>query len=364
MQRSMSDQMVAKGLAGVVVDSTAISEVRAEGALSYRGIDIGELVPHSVTEVANLLVRGTLDADLDDDLRPHINLTQQESQWVLGLPSHLHPMQVVQGLTPLLAPTAELGFGEADAGVLVAAKLPAVVATHLRGEAVPLDPDKPYAQRFVEAISPGANEAQIEAFNCAQILQLEHSFNAGTFAARVVASTLAPIQNAIAAGFGALSGALHGGADQAALNMVDELESVAAAQTFVAKALAQGTKIPGMGHREYRARDPRAVFLAQWAARLVEAEPKDSPLRHSYAILNTIDETFGEHMRALDKPLYPNVEFFKGLVYRAIGLPNEYFTTGFCMARVFGYIAHFQESRQDNRIFRPAARYIGPSSNP
>ena len=303
---------------------------------------------------------GSLEGNLDEVLAPHINLSQEESAWVLGLSKQLHPMQVVQGIAPVLVPSTDLGFGEANAGLNLAAKLPAVMATHMRGEAVVLDADKSYAERFVEVVSPGANQAQIDAFNCAQILQLEHSFNAGTFAARVVASTLAPIQNAIAAGFGALSGELHGGADQAALDMVDALASAEAAVQHVDDALAAGVKIPGMGHREYRARDPRAVFLAEWAARLVQAAPVESALHNQYAILNAIDETFGERMQALGKPLYPNVEFYKGLVYRAIGLPNEYFTAGFCMARVFGYIAHFQESRADNRIFRPAARYVGP----
>ena len=193
------------------------------------------------------------------------------------------------------------------------------------------------------------------AFNTAQILQLEHSFNAGTFAARVVASTLADIAAAVAAGFGALSGPLHGGADQKALEVVDQLNTDTEIALYVDQVLARGGRLPGMGHREYRVRDPRAAYLETWAERLAHGTPHAV----TFDKLKLLEQTFRGRMEERGKPVYANVEFYKGLVYRILGLPDNYFTAGFAMARVYGYVAHVVESRENNRIYRPKARYIG-----
>ncbi len=351
---------VAKGLAGVVVEETAVSEVLPAGYLRYRGYDIEDLVAYPVAQVAGLIVEGNLSTDLEPLLKAAANLTARETDLVLQAPADLHPMRLLQGVVPLLSRGEALGYGEADQGLHVAAKLPALVATHLRRAAVELDVSQPYAERFLLALGNHPSALQSEAFNITQILQLEHSFNAGTFAARVVASTLAPVEAAIAAGFGALSGSLHGGADEAVLNIADGLDSIAAAERYVDQTLVDGGKIPGMGHREYRERDPRARILEAWAQRLVAGTPAEE----TFAILAATEKRFREAMIPRGKPLHANVEFYKGVVYRALGLPNRFFTAGFAMARVFGYIAHFIESRQDNRIYRPAASYVGPRRAP
>jgi len=348
-------EKVAKGLAGVVVDTTAISNVQAQGALSYRGHAIETLVDSPFFQVANLVVTGEMNDSLHQLLKPSMNLTPAETALVLQTPAQMHPMKVLQGIVPLLSRSAELGFGEADQGLHVAAKLPAVVATHLRRQAVEVDPDLGYAEAFLHAIGHSASAEHVQAFNTAQILQLDHGFNAGTFAARVVASTLASVESSIAAGIGALSGPLHGGADQAVLEIADSLASVAEARDYVAKALAAGEKIPGMGHREYRAVDPRALCLQAWVEKLAigsEHEPV-------YHLLREIDTQFAAAMADRGKALHANVEFYKGLLLRVLGLPNHFFTAAFAMARSFGYVAHFMESRQDNRIFRPQAEYVG-----
>lgn len=355
-KRERSDEPVAKGLAGVVVDDTAISDVQAQGRLGYRGESIDSLVDLPVTRVAHRLIFNE-DGDLDEAIRRHANLTSTESSWVLSLPAATHPMQVLAAAVPVLAAAGDFGLGDADQGLTIAAKLPAVVATHLKREPVEMDDGLGYAERFVRVVNPAATSAHEAAFNCAQVLQLDHGFNAGTFAARVVASTLAPIANAIGAGFGALSGPLHGGADQAIMDVVDGLASADDARAYVDDALARGDKIPGMGHREYRVRDPRAAHLERWAEQLAAT---DQRLASDLAVLRTMEAHFAERMREVGKPVHPNVEFYKGLVYRAVRLPNRFFTSGFAMARVFGYVAHFVESRGDNRIFRPAARYVGP----
>ncbi len=348
--------MVAKGLAGVVVEETRISDVRAEGVLAYRGVDIGDLIERPFMDVAAWVVAGTQEQDFEALLRPWVNLQDAETALILALPAELHPMKVLQAMVPVLSTDdgADLGFGEADRGLQVAAKLPAVVATHLLRKPVQLDISLPYAQRFLQAL--GVTDADYcQAFNVAQILQIEHSLNAGTFAARVVASTLAGVDSAIAAGIGALSGPLHGGADQAVLEIADTLKDEQEARAYVQCSLQRGEKLPGMGHREYRVRDPRARCLQGWAEKLALGGEHEN----TYRILVAMEDEFRKLMLPKGKELHANVEFYKGVVYRSIGFPNHFFTAGFAMARVFGYVAHFIESRLDNRIFRPAARYVG-----
>ncbi len=348
-------QMVSKGLAGVPVDHTAIADVQAAGVLSYRGHSIETLVKYPFLTVAGLVVDDRLDDHLASLLADSMNLQPWETTWILSLPEDLHPMKVLQALVPVLTEGPDLGYGEANQGLHVAAKLPAVVATHLMRRAVQLDATLGYAGAFIQAIEGNPEPRVVDAFNTTQILQMEHSFNAGTFASRVVVSTLASVEAGIAAGIGALSGPLHGGADEAALNLADRFATPDEARAYVAAALERGEKIPGMGHREYRVVDPRARFLKQWAAQLSQGTEHEN----TYRILCEMDETFSAAMAARGKPLHANVEFYKGLVLRIAGLPNHFFTAAFAMARVFGYVAHFIESRVDNRIYRPAAVYDG-----
>jgi len=346
---------VEKGLAGVVVEQTAISDVRSEGTLIYRGHSIETLANQPFFSVAGLVVDGKLDNHLLADLAPARNLDSRETAFVLAAPRETHPMQLLQSIVPLISRGGDLGYGEANQGLHVAAKLPAVIATFLRQQAVSVDATVGYAEGFLAAIGSAENEEHVQAFNTTQILQLEHGLNAGTFASRVVASTLASVESSIAAGIGALSGSLHGGADQAVLEIADSLADTNAAREYVSRALAQGEKVPGMGHREYRAVDPRATCLQVWVERLAISGKH----ARTYEILREIDTSFADAMRERGKPLHANVEFYKGLVMRVVGLPNHYFTAAFAMARVYGYIAHFIESRQDNRIYRPAAEYVG-----
>ena len=346
-----------KGLEGVVVADTAISDVRAEGQLIYRGLPIETLVQWPFLEVAALVVDGERHSQFESLFAQHGNLTPEEQQMVLSVPVSMHPMQLLQVVIPWLgAGLSRNGIEPRDLGLSVAMKLPAVVCTHLHNKPISLDVQEGYVGALVRGIAPDLPGQVIrdreQALNVSQILQLEHSLNAGTFAARVVASTEARIESAMAAGVAALSGPLHGGADQAVLDLVDGFDSVEQARDFVHAALERGEKIPGMGHREYRARDPRAACLETWAQR-VSAGTQHAD---TYAKLVAVETTFRELVG--NKPLYANVEFYKGLVYRSLGLPNAYFTAGFVMARVFGYIAHYLENATDNRIFRPAANYV------
>jgi len=347
-----------KGLDGVVVDTTAISLVDgARGQLSYRGHDIGSLIDRPFAEVAALVAVGHPDTGFARRLSDASPLSAREEALVLALPSSVHPMHLLQGLTPLLDHTGTFAeHGDAAQGFAVAAKLPSLIATHFRRRSVAdVRADDPITQFLAQIEAPERDDAR-RAFEVAQILQIEHGFNAGTFTARVVASTLAPVENALSAAFGALHGVLHGGADQAALETADRVGAPQRASAFVDACLANGDKVMGMGHREYRVVDPRAVHLKGLAGRLAAGTEHEITFR----TLEAIEARFTERMAERDRELYANVEFYKGLVFRVLGLPPRFFTALFGMARVFGYLAHFVESREDNRIVRPQAHYVGP----
>ena len=348
---------IARGLEGVIVDTTAISLVDGEnGILSYRGVSIDELVSQPFGEVAALVVDEQLSPTLSSEMLAAGPLSDREQKLVLGLPRELHAMHVLQGVTPLLdRTTAFAERGEAAQGFAVAAKLPGIVATHLRGEAPLPSTTADPAIRFLEQIGAPSTDIAHHAYSVTQILQLEHSFNASTFVARATASTLAPVENALSAAFGTLHGVLHGGADQAALETADQVGKPEQAAAFVDQCLRDKTKVMGMGHREYRVLDPRARYLKTLAEDLC----RDTPHEITYRTLVAIEDRFTERMAEQGKSLYANLEFYKGLIYRTLGLPTSFFTANFAMARVYGYLAHFQESRLDNRLVRPKALYVG-----
>jgi citrate synthase len=350
-----------KGLAGVVVADTAVSLVDgAAGTLAYRGKIIGDLVDLPFLDVANWVSRGRDGDEFTELMLTNGNLSRAETELVLSIGAHAHPMQVLQAVTPVLDPsTAFAGLADvppdAVQGFSVAAKLPAIIATRLNGKPVELEGD--YVEGFLAAINSNLNAEARQAFNGTQILQIEHSLNASTFVARSVASTLAPVENCLSAAFGSLHGVLHGGADQAALETADRVGCAVNANAFVDRCIATGEKVMGMGHREYRVVDPRARLVKRFAEQIARGTEHES----TYETLVAIDERFNERMQERGKALYANVEFYKGLVFRVIGFPPAYFTALFAMARVFGYLAHFIESRVDNRIVRPAAHYVGPT---
>lgn len=346
-----------KGLEGVVADTSAVSLVDGmRGELSYRGYTIGSLVDQPFPAVASLVALDRFDPSFGSVLTDASTLTARETALVLGLPAELHPMHVLQGVTPLLDRSAAFAeLGDAAHGFVVAAKLPTLVATHFRREPVTTVIDGDPIGQFLAQIGAPKSVAVRQAFEAAQILQLEHGFNAGTFTARVVASTLAPVENALSAAYGALHGVLHGGADQAALETADEVGGPERAAAFVDECLATGRRVMGMGHREYKVVDPRARHLKV----LAEALSVGTQHERTFRTLEGIEHRFTERMAEQGKALYANVEFYKGLVFRALGLPPRFFTALFAMARTFGYLAHFIECRADNRIVRPQAQYVG-----
>lgn len=357
MTETTKPQEVSPGLDDVIVGTTSISHVQGlEGTLSYRGESIDALVRQPFDRVANHVLGAGIDAaDLSAALTIAAVASQRETDAALALPSSLHPMSVLQALTHQLDPSDAIeelpNLGEAAHGLTLAARLPGLMllrATHRQPSG------NTSIERLLSQLARD-DEPASDALNTVQILQLEHGYNAGTFASRVVASTLAPIQNAIAAGFGALHGVLHGGADQAALETADNVGDPAKAADFVDAALARKDKIMGMGHREYRVVDPRSKHVKRIARSLCAGTPHEQTL----ATLEAIEARVNMRMAERGKDVHANLEFYKGIVYRALGLPNDLFTATFAFARVYGYIAHFIEGRRENRLIRPAARYVG-----
>lgn len=362
-----------KGLEGILADSTALSLVEGEGGhLYYRGYPVEALAEKRFVEVAWLLLFGELPnvADLDefeDFLWKAGQLPEDVAANVRAL-TRLggHPMATLQAITPLLTvepPRTSPGrTAHEKEGLLVAARVPAVIAT-IHAERAGREPVAyPWARRYGERYlyllnnrAPTADE--LRAFECMQILQLDHGFNASTFTARVVTSTLGPTASALSAAMGALFGSLHGGADQAALEMAIELGAPENAEAFVATCLAERRKVMGMGHREYRLVDPRASVLKRMAEK-VAIEPS---LNRLYQTLLAVEAAFVAQTRAKSRPLRANMEFYKGIVCLGLGIPKELFTATFAASRVFGWAAHIAEQRADNRLIRPSAHYVGPA---
>ena len=367
---------IKKGLEGVVVDSTSISLVDGEaGRLYYRGHPIEKLVKVPFSAVAYLVVFGELphDAQLAEF---------EEFLWDAGrLPAGLvtaltqlaslggHPMATLQALMPLMAleaPTRRAGRTDAEQeALIVAARLPTahamLVALRAGRAPAPYPETRRYGERFLTLLhNRKPSEKAVSIFEQTQILQIDHSFNASTFTARVVTSTLSPPASALAAAMGSLYGPLHGAADQGALEMAQEVGDPGKAADFVAQSLANGRLVMGMGHREYRVVDPRSKIV-KVLAEDIASQPNE---KHLIEVLKAVDEAFVAQTAHKKRSLRANLEFYKGVVYLALGLPKEFFTATFAIARIFGWSAHLVEQRKDNRIVRPAANYIGPAPQP
>jgi len=357
-------------LAGVAVGETAISDVQGDvGLLSYRGVDINDMVGVPFLHVVWMVLFGEWPDEqerkrLKTFMCLHMRLSYAEIDLLQHVPRDLHPMLMLQGLVPLLTLPEEQSMEidpDAEHGLFLAAKVAALIAAHHRlsqSKAVlPPIAGRLYHENFLNMFHGSAPSAdQRRMLDAAQILQMEHSFNCGTFAGRVCASTEAPIQSSIAASIGTLFGRLHGGADQAALEMAMAIGAPEKADAYVKEALANKEKIMGMGHREYRTVDPRAKILKPMAVELCQ----DDESKNLLATLVAVEEACQREFATKDREIWANVEFYKGAVFHSLGIPTHYFTAMFAMSRVYGYVAHFLEFKQNSRLIRPRARYIGP----
>ena len=357
-------------LSGIVVGDTAISDVQGEqGLLSYRGHDINTLVDVPFLHVVWMVLFGERHqaqemTRLKTFMCRHTRLSHDEIELLRRVPRDLHPMLMLQGLVPLLSLPEDQAMDmerNAEHGLFLAAKMTALIAAHYRLSQSKVvlapTPGRLFHENFLTMFHGRApTSEQVRMLNAAQILQMEHSFNCGTFAGRVCASTLAPIQSSISASIGTLFGKLHGGADQAALEMAMEIGSPDKAEAYVLDCLARKEKIMGMGHREYRTVDPRAKILKPMAVELCQEGDSRNLLMTLVAVEEACQRAFAEQ----DKEIWANVEFYKGAVFHSLGIPTHFFTAMFAMSRVYGYIAHFLEFSKDSRLIRPRANYTGP----
>jgi citrate synthase len=368
----MPEATYAKGLEGVIAAESRISRVDGEnGKLYYLGYSITDLVENCDFEEATyLLLYGELpdSAKLEKfrkKMRDARDLQDPIVQMIKNFPPKAKPMELLQSSVAYLSGYVEHSIQHSATcncrkTLHQIVQLTGVVAGLARirdgKEYVPARKDLSHGANFLYQLHGEVpDDFEGEVMDDALILHAEHGFNASTFTARVVASTISTCYSSISAAIGALYGSLHGGANEKAMLMVEEIGDKSKAADFVNNTLDNHGKIMGMGHRVYKAKDPRAVIMENY---LLELSKRKGDMRY-YDILKEVEMVFRARMEEKGKPIYPNVDFFSGAVYSLLGIPTELFTPIFAMSRVSGWLAHILEQREDNRLFRPRALYVG-----
>ncbi len=366
------------GLEGVPATKSNISFIDGEkGILAYRGYPIEQLVEKSnFEETALLLLDGELPtadvlASFDEQLRRNRRVKYNIREMMKHLPATGHPMEMLQtGVASLgmFYPGSECLTGGSctdlnyvhNMTVNILACMPVIVTNweHLRNGYDPVPPrtDLSYAENFLYMFTgedPDPVLARI--LDACLILHAEHTINASTFAALVAGSTLAGPYSVIAAAIATLSGPLHGGANERVLEMLEEIGSPANAKPWLEKKLARKEKIWGMGHREYKVKDPRAPILQKLMMELMEYRGSKASLKLEIAL--ALEEAARERLAV--KGVYPNVDYYSGILYDEMGIPSDQFTPIFAVSRAAGWLAHWREQLSDNRIFRPTQVYTG-----
>ncbi|HEY8911937.1 bifunctional 2-methylcitrate synthase/citrate synthase [Lacisediminihabitans sp.] len=364
----MTDPAIHKGLAGVVVDFTAVSKVNSDtNSLLYCGYPVQELAAKcSFEEVAYLLWHGDLPderqlAEFETLERSLRALDDNVKRVIDDLPLTAHPMDVVRTAVSVIGandPDAADSSPESNLAksVSLLAKIPAIVAydqRRRRGEHLvePRD-DLGYSANFLHMTFGDVPDlVVVNAFDVSMILYAEHSFNASTFTARVITSTLADLYSAVVGAIGALKGALHGGANEAVMHAFDEIGSADKAAAWLDAALAEKRKIMGFGHRVYKHGDSRVPTMKAALDTLI-AEHDAQDLGDLYDALETA--------MAERKNIKPNLDYPSGLAYRLIGFDTEMFTPLFVASRITGWTAHIMEQLGANALIRPLSLYNGP----
>jgi citrate synthase len=363
------------GLEGIPATQSSISHVDGiEGILEYRGISIEELaVKSSFLETAYLLIWGQLPSqpelkDFETEILYHRRIKYRIRDMMKCFPETGHPMDALQ------TSAAALGLFYSrraldnpeyirKAVVRLLAKIPTMVAAfhQMREGNDPIRPndDLDYAANFLYMLterSPHPIAAKV--FDVCLTLHAEHTINASTFSAMVTASTLTDPYGVIASAVGTLAGPLHGGANEEVLLMLEAIGSIDNVLPYVEERIATKQKIMGFGHRVYKVKDPRAMILQNLAEQLFEETGYDSYYKIALELEKVIEDKLGA------KGIYPNIDFYSGLVYKKLGIPADLFTPIFAIARVAGWLAHWKEQLAINRIFRPTQIYTGEHNMP
>lgn len=365
---------IKKGLAGVVADVTAVSKVNPEtNSLLYRGYPVHELAAtQSAEAVAYLLWNGQLPdaaqlADLRATERAHRALADDVKAVIDLTPLDAHPMDEIRSAVSVLGARDLAGTGSVlDAGgtaeqnlarsMRLFAALPAIVAygqRRRRGQdLIPPRDDLDYAANFLwMTFGEEFDPIVVDAFNRSMILYAEHSFNASTFTARVITSTLSDLYSAVVGAIGALKGPLHGGANEAVLHVFDEIGDADNVVAWLDTALAEKRKIMGFGHRVYKRGDSRVPTMKAALDTLVEYYERPDV----EALYTTLETEF-----VARKGIYPNLDYPSGPAYNLMGFDTLTFTPLFVAARIVGWTAHIMEQAASNALIRPLSEYVGP----
>ncbi|GGK28882.1 citrate synthase [Pilimelia terevasa] len=364
-----------RGLAGVVVDTTAISTVISEtNSLTYGGYPVQDLAASRTwEEVAYLLWHGDLPdagqlADFRAAERAQRGLDRAGAELLARLPATCHPMDVLRTAVSYLGaqdPTEDDADPAANyaKSLSLFAKLPTVVALDVRRRRGldPLQPDPAlsYAENFFHLCFGAVPPADVvRAFEITMILYAEHSFNASTFTARVITSTLSDLYSAVTGAIGALKGPLHGGANEAVMDMLAEIDDPARAEQWLDRALAEKRRIMGFGHRVYKNGDSRVPIMQAALDQLVSA--------HGDARIRRTADLYGRLQRAMlaRKGIHPNLDYPSALAYHLMGFDTPAFTPIFVMSRITGWTAHVTEQLHANVLIRPLGAYTGPRQRP
>ena len=356
-----------KGLAGVVAGETTIATVGKEGVgLTYRGYDIGDLAEHSTfEEVAWLLIKGELPTQSELDgykakLKAKRGLSDGLKTMLEQIPKTAHPMDVLRtGCSALGNIEPESDANDQDA---VITQLIASFASMLlywyhfshNGKRIEVETDDDsVAGHFLHLLHGEApSELHERVMDVSLILYAEHEFNASTFTGRIITSTLSDIHSAITGAIGALRGPLHGGANEAAMEMIRNWKTPEEAEVGIMEKLNNKVKIMGFGHRVYRIADPRSDIIQAYSEKM----SKEHENGHLYPVSVRVHEVMKR-----EKNLFPNADFYHASAYHFMGIPTPLFTPIFVMSRTTGWAAHIFEQRADNRLIRPSAEYVGPA---
>jgi 2-methylcitrate synthase/citrate synthase II len=364
----VTDSEIKKGLAGVVVDTTAVSKVNPEtNSLLYRGYPVQQLAARcSFEQVAHLLWHGELPtpdqlAALTAAERAGRALRPEIKAVIDACSTDAHPMDVLRTAVSLMGandPDAGDDTREADLAksLRLLSAIPAMIAYDQRRrhglDLVPPRADFDYSRNFLwMTFGEEPTEIAVDVFRISMILYAEHSFNASTFTARVVTSTLADLHSAVVAAIGALKGPLHGGANEAVMHTFDEIGTADAAEAWLEEALVSKRKIMGFGHRVYKHGDSRVPTMQAALDRLVEEYGAQEMAQLADRLAAAMDAR---------KSIKPNLDYPSGPAYHLLGFDTPTFTPLFVASRVTGWTAHILEQRAANALIRPLSAYDGP----